>query len=198
MSSESALQKKLGGFNIILASKSPRRKQLMEGLGIPFVIKTKEVDESFPAHLRREEIPLYLCLKKADAFKKELKNKTIIITSDTIVWMNNQAVNKPGDRAEAIEMLKTLSGKKHTVYTAVCLKSASRTRSFFDVTEVYFKKLTLEEIHFYVENFRPYDKAGAYGAQEFIGFIGIKKIVGSYFNVMGFPVKKVYEELLRF
>lgn len=192
------LSKKLSKKKIILASKSPRRKQLLEGLGIPFEVKTKEVEESFPSHLKKEKIPLYLCHKKAEAFGKELKSNMIIITADTIVWLNNKAVNKPADRREAVEMLQSLSGKKHKVYTAVCIKSLSKTRSFFDETDVYFKKLSIEEIGYYVDKYQPYDKAGAYGAQEFIGYIGIEKIKGSYFNVMGLPVKKVYEELRKF
>lgn len=198
MDTELSLIKKLSGKRIILASKSPRRKQLLAGLGISFEVKTKEVDESFSARLKKEKIPLYLCRKKAEAFKNELKKNTLIITADTIVWLNNKAVNKPAGRPEAIEMLKALSGKKHKVYTAVCIKSSTKTRSFFDETDVYFKKLSAEEISYYVDKYQPYDKAGAYGAQEFIGYIGIEKINGSYFNVMGLPVKKVYEELGKF
>lgn len=198
MNSGLSFLKKLSEYNIILASKSPRRKQLLEGLGIEFAIKTKDVDESFPFHLKKENIPLYLCKKKADAFKKELKKNTLIITADTIVWLNNKAVNKPANRAEAIEMLKALSGKKHKVFTAVCLKSLKKTKSFFDETDVYFKNLSEEEIRYYVDAYKPYDKAGAYGAQEFIGYIGIEKIKGSYFNVMGLPVRMVYEELRKF
>lgn len=198
MDTELSLIKNLSGKKIILASKSPRRKQLLAGLGISFEVKTKEVDESFPAHLKKEKIPLFLCRKKAEAFKGELKKNTLIITADTIVWLNNKAVNKPADRGEAVEMLKMLSGKKHTVYTAVCIKSFTKTRSFFDETDVFFKKLSTEEISYYVDKYQPYDKAGAYGAQEFIGYIGIEKISGSYFNVMGLPVKKVYEELMKF
>ena len=170
---------------------------MLDGLGIDFEIITKEVDEKFPLHLKKEKIPLYLCLKKAEAFKKEIKKNTLIITADTIVWLNNMAVNKPANREEAEKMLKALSGKKHKVFTAVCLKSKEKTRSFFDETDVYFKKLSMEEIDYYIDKYKPYDKAGAYGAQEFIGYIGIEKIKGSYFNVMGLPVRRVYEELLR-
>lgn len=198
MDTELSLIKNLSGKKIILASKSPRRKQLLAGLGISFEVKTKEVDESFPAHLKKEKIPLFLCRKKAEAFMGELKKNTLIITADTIVWLNNKAVNKPADREEAVEMLKMLSGKMHTVYTAVCIKSLMKTRSFSDETDVFFKKLSKEEIGYYVNKYQPYDKAGAYGAQEFIGYIGIEKISGSYFNVMGLPVKKVYEELMKF
>lgn len=186
----------LSHYKIILATKSPRRKQLMDGLGISFTVKAKDVDESFPQHLKREEIPIYLCEKKADEFRDELKKNTLVITADTIVWLNKKAINKPENRQEAVEMLQSLSGKKHTVFTAVCFRTKKKSKSFFDKTDVYFKNLTLEEINFYVDKYQPYDKAGAYGAQEFIGYIGIEKIKGSYFNVMGLPVKKVYEELL--
>ncbi len=189
---------KIKNHQIILASKSPRRKQLMEGLGISFEVKTKETDETFPPHLKREEIPLFLCRKKAEAFKKELKKNTIIITADTIVWFKNKALNKPANQAEAMEMLRQLSGKKHQVFTAVCIKSKLKEKLFFDETDVYFKTFSSEEIHFYIDKFQPYDKAGSYGAQEFIGYIGIEKIKGCYFNVMGFPVRKVYEELRKF
>lgn len=198
MKSTLPLLKNLSKYTIILASASPRRKQLLEGLGISFEVLRKEVDESFPAHLKREKIPLYLCEKKAAAFALELKKNTLLITADTIVWLKNKAINKPANRAEAIAMLSELSGKKHIVYTGVCIKSRKTAKKFFDKTEVYFKKLTMAEIEHYIDTYEPYDKAGAYGAQEFIGYIGIKKINGSYFNVMGLPVNKVYEELSTF
>ncbi len=193
-----SLFKNLSGYKIILASKSPRRKQLLEGLGISFEVKTKNVDESFPLHLKREAIPIFLSQKKAEAFKKEIKKNTIVITADTIVWLNNMAVNKPANRNQAIGMLKNLSGNKHSVYTSVCITSPKKSICFFDKTEVYFKKLSEEEIHYYVDIYKPFDKAGAYGAQEFIGFVAIEKITGSYFNVMGLPVHKVYEALRDF
>ncbi|MFN8711402.1 MAG: Maf family nucleotide pyrophosphatase [Bacteroidota bacterium] len=185
----------LNRYRFILASKSPRRQQLMRELGIPFELITKEVDESFPAHLQEGEIPLYLCRKKADAFDGELTPETLVITADTVVWINNHVLNKPESRNEAINMLRELSGSRHEVYTAVCIKSSVKQESFAARTDVWFKPLTQGEIEYYVDNYKPYDKAGAYGAQEWIGYIGMERIDGSYFNVMGLPVKELYEKL---
>lgn len=185
-------------LKLILASKSPRRQYLLKELGLSFEIITKEVDETFPSELKAQEIPLYLCEHKANAFDRELNDNTIVITADTIVWVEGQVLNKPVDYADAVRMLELLSGKMHEVYTAVCLKSKKHTSSFYALTKVYFKHLSPEEIHYYVTNYQPYDKAGAYGAQEWIGYIGVEKIEGSYFNVMGLPVKELYEELLKF
>jgi septum formation protein len=185
-------------YHFILASKSPRRQYLLKELGLHFEIRTKEVDESFPIQLRAQEIPLYLSEKKANEFKDELTDQTIVITSDTIVWIENQVLNKPADKADAIRMLQLLSGKMHQVYTGVCLKSKYKTQSFYACTNVYFKPLSLHEIEYYVNNYSPYDKAGAYGAQEWIGYIAVEKIEGSYFNVMGLPMKELYEHLLKF
>lgn len=189
---------KLKKMNVLLASKSPRRQYLLKELGLNFEVKTKDVDESFPEHLQAQEIPLYLCRKKADAFDEELTENTIVITADTIVWVDNQVLNKPEHYDDAVRMLKLLSGKKHEVYTGVCLKSVSKIKTFYAKTDVYFKVLTDEEIDYYITNYNPYDKAGAYGAQEWIGYIAVEKIVGSYFNVMGLPVKELYEELIAF
>ena len=190
--------KDLKKHNLILASKSPRRQYLMKELGLDFEVHTKEVDESFPENLKAQEIPLYLCQKKADAFDQELTDNTIVITADTIVWIDNQVLNKPENFDDAVRMLKLLSGKKHEVYTGVCLKSKHKTKTFYALTNVYFKELSQEEIEYYINNFNPYDKAGAYGAQEWIGYIAVEKIEGSYFNVMGLPVRELYEELLEF
>ncbi len=192
------LLKEFKNRKIILASKSPRRQYLLKELGLIFEVDTKEVDESFPENLKAQEIPLYLCQKKADAFKEELSNDTIVITADTIVWLENQVLNKPENFEDAVRMLQLLSGKMHEVYTGVCLKSKNKTKTFYAVTKVYFKILTLEEIEYYITNYNPYDKAGAYGAQEFIGYIAIDKIEGTYFNVMGLPLKELYENLLAF
>jgi septum formation protein len=189
---------KLNQFRFILASKSPRRQFLLQELGIPFELVTKEVDESFPDHLQKDEIPLFLARKKADAFERELDEKTIVITADTIVWINDHVLNKPGDAEEARVMLRELSGNRHEVYTAVCLKSAKKEIAFSVRTIVYFRELTEGEIEYYISTYKPFDKAGAYGAQEFIGYIGVEKIEGSYFNVMGLPVKELYEELVKF
>jgi septum formation protein len=185
-------------YHFILASKSPRRQYLLKELGLHFEIRTKEVDESFPKQLQAQQIPLYLSEKKANEFEDELTDQTIVITSDTIVWIENQVLNKPVDKADAIRMLQLLSGKMHEVYTGVCLKSKYKTQSFYACTKVYFKPLSLPEIEYYVNNYSPYDKAGAYGAQEWIGYIAVERIEGSYFNVMGLPMKELYEHLLKF
>ncbi len=189
---------KLKKYQLLLASKSPRRQYLLKELGLDFEVRTKEVDESFPEQLKEQEIPLYLCEKKAEAFDEELKDNTIVITADTIVWINGQVLNKPENFDDAVRMLKLLSGKMHEVYTGVCLKSKHKTKSFYALTKVYFKTLTQQEIEFYIKNYNPYDKAGAYGAQDWIGLVAVEKIEGTYFNVMGLPMKELYEELLKF
>lgn len=201
------LKKILSKYNIILASKSPRRQFLLKELGLDFEIRTKDTDESFSKQLKGKQIALYLCKKKADAFQHELKPNDLLITADTIVCINNKVLNKPADYTEAVKMLKMLSGKIHTVYTGVCITSplssplskrkGRATKCFAVSTKVYFKKLSPQEIDFYVRKYKPYDKAGAYGAQEWIGYVGVKKIVGSYFNVMGLPMKELYEELIK-
>lgn len=200
------LKERLRKYNLILASKSPRRQFLLKELGLDFEIRTKDTDESFPKKLKGKQIALYLCKKKAEAFKNELKPKDLLITSDTIVWINGKVLNKPADYKEAVKMLRMLSGKMHTVYTGVCIGCLSPSRggkgevsfrTFSVSTKVFFKKLSDKEIDFYVSTYKPYDKAGAYGAQEWIGYVGVKKIIGSYFNVMGLPVKELYEELMK-
>lgn len=188
----------LNKYKIILASKSPRRHYLLKELGINFEVHTKEVDESFSPELKAQEIPLYLSQKKADAFLEELEENTIVITADTVVWVDNQVLNKPENFEDAKRMLHLLSGKMHEVFTGVCLKSKHKSKSFYAATKVYFKNLTEEEIEFYINNYNPYDKAGAYGAQEFMGYIGVEKIEGTYFNVMGLPLKELYENLIDF
>lgn len=185
-------------YHFILASKSPRRQFLLKDLGLDFEVRTKEVDESFSSEFKAEQIALYLCEKKAHAFDDDLNENSIVITADTIVWIENQVLNKPENYEDAVRMLKLLSGKTHEVYTGVCLKSNSKMKSFYAVTKVHFKKLSDEEINYYISNFHPFDKAGAYGAQEWIGYIAVDKIEGSYFNVMGLPLKELYEELLKF
>lgn len=184
--------------HIILASKSPRRQQLFKELGLDFSIQTKDIDESYPTNLKASEITDFIAKKKAQAFENELQENDILVTSDTIVWHNGEALEKPRDRAHAIEMMESYSNTSHDVITSVCLTSKEKTVVFHDITQVYFKPLSMEEIEFYVDNYNPYDKAGAYGIQEWIGFIGVTKLVGSYFNVMGFPVHKFYEELSKF
>lgn len=183
---------------VILASKSPRRRQLLEGLGIQFEVIIHEVDESFPSTLKGPDIAVYLAKRKADAFIQEITSGDIVITADTIVWINEHVLNKPANREEAMRMLNELSGNTHQVYTGVCIKSRDRQELFFDATEVEFRNLSQPEIEFYIHHYAPYDKAGSYGAQDWIGLTGIKSLKGSYFNVMGLPVHLVYEKLKDF
>jgi septum formation protein len=185
-------------YKIILASKSPRRQQLLQELGCEFIIKTKEVDEIYPEALKREEVALYLSELKAKAFDEELSVDTVVITADTIVCINNLILGKPTDYDDAVGILKLLSGNKHEVITGVCIHNKQKLHSFYVVTNVYFKKLTEQEITYYLNRYKPYDKAGSYGIQEWIGLIGIEKIEGSYHNVMGLPVKELYEALVTF
>jgi len=192
------LQEKLKGKKILLASKSPRRSYLLKELGVEFELLDIEVDEDYPDKLKRESIPLFLSKLKAETAKSSLKENEIIITADTIVWIGNTVLNKPKDLIEAKLMLTKLSGKMHEVITAVSINSSKKSTSFYAVTEVWFKQLRPEEIDYYVQQFQPLDKAGAYGAQEWIGYIGVEKINGSYFNVMGLPLHELYEELLVF
>jgi len=186
------------GFEIILASKSPRRQQLLADLGLTFTVQTKDTPEDFPEGMAMNDIPVFLAEKKAAAFEENLKENQLVITADTIVWLDGQVLNKPADYAEGFKMLRNLSGKKHQVITGVCLLSLEKKVSFAVSTDVWFKNLEDEEIRFYLENFRPYDKAGAYGIQEWIGYVGITRIEGSFFNVMGLPVQSVYEHLKTF
>ena len=191
------LSEKFKDKHIILASASPRRQELFKELGLKFTIKVKSIEENYPSNLNEEEITNYLAELKAKAFEGELAKNDIVITSDTIVWLNNKPLEKPKNKEEAIEMLQELSGTNHKVITSICIKTSTTQKVFFDITIVHFKHLTIEEIEFYVENYKPFDKAGAYGIQEWIGFIGVTKLEGSYFNVMGLPVHKLYEELLK-
>ncbi|MBC8109758.1 MAG: septum formation protein Maf [Verrucomicrobia bacterium] len=182
---------------IILASGSPRRRQLLTELGFDFVVKTKNTDESFPETMPVQEVPLFLAEKKANAFASEISDE-ILIAADTVVIIDNKILNKPAHKAEAFAMLHLLSGRKHEVITGVCLLSATKKVLFSDLAEVFFRDLSDSEVEFYVEKYQPFDKAGAYGAQEWMGMVGIEKIIGSYFNVMGLPVHKLYQELMRF
>lgn len=184
--------------SIKLASKSPRRQEILRGLGLSFDLWIKEVDEDFPQQLQRESIPLHLAAKKAEAFRSEMKEEDLVITADTIVWIDDRVLNKPADRNEAIEMLGLLSGKMHDVYTGVSIMSLQRTELLWDCTRVHFSTLTQQEIEFYVDHYSPFDKAGSYGAQDWIGLVGIDRLEGSYFNVMGLPVHKVYRALKLF
>jgi septum formation protein len=188
----------LKGNRLILASKSPRRHELMKGLGIPFEVRTKEVDESFDPSLSGAEIPVYLAEKKAEAFLPELASDEILVTSDTVVWLGDRVFNKPENRHEAIEMISTLSGRSHEVITAVCLASKKKRLVESETTTVHFGELDAEAVAWYVDRYRPFDKAGAYGIQEWIGYVGIERIEGSFYNVMGFPTRLFYLELEKF
>jgi septum formation protein len=185
-------------YNYILASKSPRRQQLLQSIGIDFQVQLKEVDENFPSHLRMEEIPVYLAKRKATPFSSALNENDLLITADTIVWMNGHVLGKPAGADEAKQMLSQLSGHEHQVISGVCLTSTLKQTTFFSVSNVLFKTLSENEIDFYISHFKPFDKAGAYGIQEWIGAIGITHIEGSFYNVMGLPVQKLYEEILKF
>ena len=182
-------------YEIILASKSPRRQQLLADLGLKFTVQSMDVAEEFPEGLSMTEIPVFLADLKAEAFRPQLKNNQLVITADTIVWLNGEVLGKPTDYNDGFRMLSGLSGKKHQVITGVCLLSPEKKVSFYAVTDVWFKHLSDSEIHYYLENYKPYDKAGAYGIQEWIGYIGINRIEGSFFNVMGLPVQSLYEHL---
>lgn len=192
------LLENLKSYEIILASKSPRRQQLLTDLGIKFRVQPMDIPEIFPEGLGMTEVPVYLAELKAEAFRPFLENQQLIITADTIVWLEGEVLNKPADYADGFRMLRNLSGKKHQVVTGVCLLSPEKKVSFYASTDVWFKELSDEEIHYYLEHYKPYDKAGAYGIQEWIGYIGIYHIEGSFFNVMGLPVQSLYEHLKAF
>lgn len=189
------LATKLQKYKLILASGSPRRQQFFKDLDLDFEIRLKEIEEIFPPELKAEEITNYLAKLKASAFEGELNDNEILITSDTIVWYENKALGKPKDAQDAFEILKSLSNATHEVITSVCFKTTTKSTVLFEVTKVTFNVLSDEAIQYYIENYKPFDKAGAYGIQEWIGFVGVSKIEGSYANVMGMPTDKVYEYL---
>ncbi|OSY89208.1 septum formation inhibitor Maf [Tenacibaculum holothuriorum] len=191
------LSKKLAEYNIILASGSPRRQAFFKDLNLDFEIRLKEVEEVYPENLKGKEITEYLADLKSKPFDEELTEKDLLITSDTIVWLDGKALGKPKTYNEAFTTLKNLSNKSHDVITSISIKSKNFQKIVSDITKVYFKELTDDEINYYIENYQPYDKAGAYGIQEWIGKIGIQKIEGSYFTVMGLPTHKLYEELMQ-
>lgn len=183
-------------YHIILASNSPRRRELLSGLGLDYEVRTLPgIDESYPDTLQGEEIPVYISSKKASAYLDALKDNELLITADTIVWLNGRVLGKPADEDEARQMLRDLSGKTHQVITGVTLATTTFQKSFASVSQVTFASLTEEEISYYVTHYHPMDKAGSYGVQEWIGFIGVERIEGSYFNVMGLPVQRLYNEL---
>lgn len=187
------------GYKVILASNSPRRKELLAGLGIDFSVRIiKDIDESYPASLRGEDIPVFISGKKAEAYRRTMAEDELIITADTIVYDNEKVLGKPSSREEAINMLTELSGHAHEVITGVTICSRDKMKQFASESKVFFDNLTEEEIEYYVDKYRPYDKAGSYGIQEWIGFVGVTRIEGSYFNVMGLPIQRLYKELKRF
>lgn len=186
-------------YDVILASNSPRRKELLAQLDVPFRVQVlKDIDESYPADLPMASVPLYLSQKKAEGHKSLIKSNEMIITADTIVLLGDEVMGKPADEAEAMAMLSRLSGKTHKVITGVTIVTAERSRSFETVTDVTFNSLSTEEIDYYVKHYRPLDKAGAYGIQEWIGAVAVSNITGSFYNVIGLPVQRLYEELKRF
>jgi septum formation protein len=183
---------------IILASQSPRRKQLLEWAEVPFIIAVKETDEKFPPGLRPEDVAVYIARNKAVAVQNDRNDDEIILAADTIVVLNDNIIGKPVHREEAVSILLALSGEKHKVITGVVIKKGEKEIAFADTTEVDFYDLTLEQIEFYVDKYKPYDKAGAYAIQEWIGVVGIKSVKGDFYNVMGLPVSKVVRELEKF
>jgi septum formation protein len=185
-------------YHIILASQSPRRRQILKDAGVSFESRSKDTNEDFPPILPKQEVPVYLARKKAQAFLPELKDNELLITADTVVIIGNEILNKPGSREEAIQMLSKISGRMHEVVTGVCITTLNKQISFSDLTRVFFLPLADKDIEYYVDTHKPFDKAGSYGIQEYIGYIGIEKIEGSYFNVMGLPIHKVIAELRKF
>lgn len=186
-------------YEIILASNSPRRKELLEGLDLDFCVRTLPgVSEDYPADLPVAEIPLYIAREKAEANKSQMHEGELVITADTVVVLGKEVLGKPADRQDACRMLRELSGKTHQVITGVCLMTREKQRCFSVTTDVTFRDLTEEEIDYYVSTYQPLDKAGAYGIQEWIGYVGVTQLNGSYFNVMGLPVQRIYNELKSF
>lgn len=185
-------------YKVILASNSPRRKELLAGLGVDYEVRTlPDVDESYPDTLQGADIPLYIAKEKADAYRNILQPGELMITADTIVWLDGRVLGKPKDREDALCMLRDMSGRTHEVFTGVCITTTEWQRSFAAQTEVRFAELSEEEITYYVDKFQPMDKAGAYGVQEWSGFIGVENISGSYYNIMGLPVQRLYKELVK-
>ena len=180
---------------ILLASQSPRRQQLLRDSGFDIDIIRLDVEEDFHSSLIAEQIPMYLAEKKNKAYTEVLKPNELLVTADTVVWLNDHVLNKPADLDEAFKMLKQLSGHKHTVYTGVCVRSAEKQMTFYEASDVFFNPLSDDMIQYYLDKHQPLDKAGAYGIQEFIGYVGILKIDGCYYNVMGFPVSRFIHEM---
>ncbi len=191
------LLEKLKNKKILLASQSPRRQELLQGLGIDFEIIKIEADESFPENLTREKITEHISRNKAEAVQN-LNQNEILITADTLVWLKNSILGKPKNEEDAFRMIRNMSGKSHEVFTSVTIKSKEKVITFSETTEVVFDDFSDEEIDFYIQNFKPFDKAGAYGIQDWLGYAKISKINGCYYNVMGLPLRKLYNALLEF
>jgi septum formation protein len=190
------LRTHLAPYDLVLGSVSPRRRELVAGLDLSIeTMALPDIDERYPDHLQREEIPLYLARRKADAYRSQMTARTLLITADTIVWLDGRVYGKPADEDDARRMLGTLSGRTHEVITGVGLTTRSRQQTFHAVSSVTFAALTEEEINYYIRRYRPYDKAGAYGVQEWIGYVGVERIEGSFYNVMGLPVRMLYRYL---
>ena len=183
---------------ILLASKSPRRQELIKGIELPYEVKIFDVDETFPQHLKAEQIPLFLAQKKSAGYTDDLQANEILITADTIVWVNNHVLNKPENEQEAFTMLSEICGTSHLVYTGVCLRSREKQVAFFDCSEVFIKQLSEDEIWHYIKHYQPFDKAGSYGIQDWFGYVAVEKINGCFYNVMGLPVSKLYHTLKEF
>ena len=189
----------LNNYTVVLASKSPRRQELLKGIGVDFTILTKEVDESFPSRLPLIDVAPFLSLKKAKAFEDtELPDNYMVITADTVVIVENEILGKPKDHNDAVRMMNLLSGRVHKVVTGVTVHTKTKTKTFSVISKVTFESLDNQEIDYYIDNFKPYDKAGAYGVQEWIGYIGVSNVEGSYYNVMGLPTQKLYKVLKEF
>ena len=192
------LKEKLNKINIILASGSPRRQQFFKEMDLHYTIRLKEIEEIYPEHLQAEEITNFLAELKASAFENELKENDVLVTSDTIVWLNGKALGKPKDYDDAFKMLQQLANQTHEVITSVCLKSIDKTDVFHCVTKVTFANLSDEAIRYYLDNYQPFDKAGSYGIQDWIGLVGISKIEGSYTNVVGLPTEMLFQKLMNY
>jgi septum formation protein len=192
------LKDKLNTINIILASGSPRRQQFFKEMDLHYTIRLKEIEEIYPKYLQAEEITNFLAELKANAFENELKENDVLVTSDTIVWLNGKALGKPKDYDDAFQMLQQLANQTHEVITSVCLKSMDKTEVFHCVTKVTFANLSDEAIRYYLDNYQPFDKAGSYGIQDWIGLVGISKIEGSYTNVVGLPTEMLFQKLMNY
>lgn len=189
----------LAAYRIILGSNSPRRRELLAGLDLSFDVHViPGLEENYPDSLQPQEIPVFLSKQKAEAYLSTLEDQVLLITADTIVWNGTEVIGKPKDREDAIRMLRSLSGHEHQVVTGVCLTTTKKQEAFSVVSSVRFASLTDEEILYYVDKYKPFDKAGAYGIQEWIGYVGVESISGSFYNVMGLPVQRLYQELKRF